>query len=111
MSSSSDGGRTVRAPRVVFSRCLPAVVLAGVLLGLGACRWSTHPTPQVAEQDPAPAGPPLFRDVTAEAGIDFTYRNGEEADHYAILESLGGGLAVLDFDGDGWLDLFIPGGG
>jgi hypothetical protein len=67
--------------------------------------------PPVAEQDPAPVGPPLFREVTAEAGIDFTYRNGEEADHYAILESLGGGLAVLDFDGDGLLDLFIPGGG
>ena len=45
------------------------------------------------------------------SGIDFTYRNGEEADHYAILESLGGGVALLDYDGDGLLDVFVTGGG
>ncbi len=49
--------------------------------------------------------------MTAAVGVDFTYRNGEEAGHYAILEEVGGGLAVLDFDGDGRLDLFLPGGG
>jgi enediyne biosynthesis protein E4 len=72
----------------------------------------------------APAGTPLttrpvteaapadfFTDVTATSGVDFTYRNGQEADHYAILESLGGGVALLDYDGDGLLDLFLTGGG
>jgi enediyne biosynthesis protein E4 len=52
-----------------------------------------------------------FRDVTAESGMDFTYRNGQEADRYSILESLGGGVALVDFDGDGLLDIFVPGGG
>ena len=37
--------------------------------------------------------------------------NGEEADHYAILESLGGGVGLLDYDGDGLLDIFLTGGG
>src|SRR5262249_25254179 len=41
----------------------------------------------------------------------FTHRNGEEAGHLAILESLGGGIALIDYDGDGLLDIFIPGGG
>lgn len=58
-----------------------------------------------------PDGPPFFEDATAKSGVDFTYRNGEEANHMGILESLGGGAALIDFDGDGLLDLFIPGGG
>src|SRR5207237_6733970 len=54
---------------------------------------------------------PLFEHVTEESGVRFTYRNGEEADRLAILESLGGGVGVLDFDGDGLPDLFFPGAG
>ncbi len=53
----------------------------------------------------------IFEDKTPASGIDFTYRNGEEAEHYTILESLGGGIALIDYDGDGLLDLFVPGGG
>ena len=52
-----------------------------------------------------------FTDVTETSGVDFTYRDGQEAGHFAIVESLGGGVALLDFDGDGALDLFMPGGG
>jgi len=53
----------------------------------------------------------LYRDITAQAGVDFTYRNGQEAGHYAILESLGGGVGLIDYDGDGLLDIFVTGGG
>ena len=55
--------------------------------------------------------PPIFADVTAESGIDFTYRNGEEADEYTILETLGGGVGLIDYDRDGRLDIFLTGGG
>jgi hypothetical protein len=68
----------------------------------------SQPTPVL---DPAPDVTGYFLDRTPGSGIDFTYRNGEEAGHYAILESLGGGVALFDYDGDGLLDVFVTGGG
>ncbi|HEV3146568.1 MAG TPA: sigma-70 family RNA polymerase sigma factor [Gemmataceae bacterium] len=70
--------------------------------------WADDPGKPAPPDAPAPG---IFRDVTAQSGIDFTYHNGEEAGECTVLESLGGGVAVLDYDGDGLLDLFIPGGG
>jgi hypothetical protein len=87
---------------------------AASLAGVVAC--SSDPSPEPAGRGTEPAAvadarPGLFRDVTAASGVRFTYRNGEEAGHYAILESLGGGVALFDYDGDGLLDIFLTGGG
>jgi hypothetical protein len=90
-----------------------ALLLAVLANGLG-CRDVPAPGSGAPKKGGAEAEEPpldLFRDVTAAAGIDQTYRNGQEAGHFAILESLGGGVALIDYDGDGLLDIFIPGGG
>lgn len=52
-----------------------------------------------------------FTDVTAATGVDFSFRSGRSADEYAILESLGGGVAAFDYDLDGAIDLMFAGGG
>jgi hypothetical protein len=84
--------------------------LAGLCLSVAACRKPPAASPDsVPTEQPAEAG--LFQDRTASSGIDFRYQNGQEANHYAILESLGGGVALLDYDGDGLLDIFVTGGG
>ena len=66
------------------------------------------PSPKVTTP---PTGGIMFRDRTAESQIQFTYRNDDEHSDFSILESLGGGVAIFDFDQDGRKDLFLPGGG
>lgn len=52
-----------------------------------------------------------FAHVAKEAGVQFVYDNGRAAGHHVILESLGGGGGLVDYDLDGRLDIFMPGGG
>jgi len=60
---------------------------------------------------PAAKDPPeIFSDVTDKAGISWTHFNGESEDRY-LIEAMGGGVALVDFDGDGLLDIFLVNGG
>ena len=52
-----------------------------------------------------------FEDRASDLEIDFSYHDGSDAGCYQLLESVGGGVAVLDYDGDSWADLFFTGGG
>lgn len=69
-------------------------VLAGILLALGF-----HQTPAAVK----------FVDVTQQANIAFSHRNSATARKY-LLETMGGGVAMLDYNGDGWLDVFFTNG-
>ena len=51
-----------------------------------------------------------FTEVSREAGLNFRHRGGGSAkDH--ILETVGSGVGWIDFDQDGWLDLYSVNGG
>lgn len=51
-----------------------------------------------------------FIEQSRERGIDFVYESGFDGE-YRFPEIVGGGAALLDFDNDGWLDLYLVQGG
>ncbi|HEX3661686.1 MAG TPA: CRTAC1 family protein [Acidobacteriaceae bacterium] len=55
-------------------------------------------------------GPVVFRDVSREAGLTAWHYSGGTRDKAYIVESLGGGGALLDYNNDGWLDIYIVNG-
>jgi len=82
---------------------------------------SSYPLPDWSA-GPAPARPPnddsmanyraKFGDLAAQAGIEFSYFSGRENhdDGRRMFEFTGGGAAVLDYDADGWPDVYLTQG-
>jgi hypothetical protein len=50
--------------------------------------------------------PIRFREITASCGITFVHCSGNDAEK-EFPTCLGSGVALLDFDGDGWLDVYL----
>jgi hypothetical protein len=100
---ASFGGRP-RVPNAIptrSARFVPCVVL-------GASAWLT------AAARPAPSGGAghdgiQFEDRQPASGIDFVLDNGTTPDK-PIVDGVLGGVAVLDFDNDGRLDVFFANG-
>lgn len=67
------------------------------------------PSQELAMKSPTNPVEIQVRDVHSEVGLDFQFFNGESASKY-LLQTVGGGVAVLDYDGDDRPDLFFPNG-
>src|SRR5262245_35679422 len=96
---------------------LGSVVLLGGLAAGGyfLWRWLTPPESVLlpvdvhgAQQRPSNELVPRlpFSDITAAAGIRFRHSNGATREKL-LPETMSGGVAVLDFDNDGWQDLLF----
>jgi len=88
----------------ISTRCFPAAIALLLCLGLGCGSKGNPPTP-------APIPPPVpgwFEDRTAAAGITFRQGHGGRSP-LTILETIGSGCAIFDYDGDGHADLFLIG--
>lgn len=76
---------------------LPLLVLIALVSG------------QAGRQDSALAVPGKFVDVTFSAGINFKYQASHTSKKY-LLETMGAGVALFDYDNDGRLDIFLVNG-
>ncbi len=57
-----------------------------------------------------PSGPIVFEDVTTQAGLGaWRHQMGSPEKNY-ILDTIGSGVALLDYDNDGWLDIYLVNG-
>ena len=82
----------------VARRTIPWLLLLAALSALGASPGRHRP--RLA---------PTFTDVASSAGIRFRHLSGSPEKNY-IFEAKGGGVCLLDYDGDGCLDIYFVNG-
>jgi hypothetical protein len=63
-----------------------------------------------AQNQPPPPGPILLQNRAPSSGLGFVLRNDATGHKYQV-ETVLGGLGVIDFDGDGWPDLYCVNAG
>jgi len=96
--------------RIRVSVCALLVLLAA--LASAQVHTNAAPQPQV---HPYPAsskyaGPAWFVNVAPQAGLTMQNVNGDAATKKYIIETTGSGVAIIDYDRDGWPDIFLLNG-
>lgn len=85
-----------------------AVAFAGLS---GFCLLARIPQVSDTSIPRAPNGVPVFEAIPSSAnGITFDHVSGRSPQYY-LPETLGGGGGFIDFDNDGWMDLYLVNSG
>src|SRR6266705_63131 len=83
---------------------------------MGVATGNPHPPVKDALSRPITAGgfvdggTIVFIDVTKQAGLDKFHHRSGTPEKATILETPGSGVALLDYDNDGWLDMYLLNG-
>jgi hypothetical protein len=120
--------------KLLPSKLLPALLLMPALFALhgtvqeredrkpqkqesmGVATGNPHVPVKDALSRPITAGgfvdgaPIVFADITTQAGLDKFHHRSGALEKTTILETIGSGVALLDYDNDGWLDIYLLNG-
>ncbi len=84
--------------------------------GGGVSTGARHAAVRDSQSRPITAGgfvdnaPIVFTDITKQAGLDKFHHRSGTAKKESIIETPGSGVALLDYDNDGWLDIYLLNG-
>ena len=81
-------------------------LVAGLLLSVAGVVVGARPMPQGAESPKPTSQSPIYFTFQP---IDFKLDSNESPEHHAP-ETMAGGVAVFDYNNDGWLDIFFTNG-
>jgi hypothetical protein len=126
--NAGKGASAPRKPADIFPLCFRCSLLNLMLVVLAsACpMFAQQPTPTPTPhpgrsyssgdlpKTPPPPGPQApspvtFTDITLLTRIDFKHAGSPTSAKY-LLETMGGGVAIFDYDNDGRMDLFFTNG-
>lgn len=84
--------------------------MSGIAGGLGAAPVYDEQKRPITAGGFVEKGPIIFKDVTKEAGLSgWVHKMGVPEKNF-IVETNGSGVALLDYDNDGWLDIYLVNG-
>jgi hypothetical protein len=84
---------------------LARYVISCILLAFAAHTVISSQAPARSPEKPSNSTTIRFSDITASSGISFQHTVSPEKKY--LIESMAGGVLLLDYDGDGWLDIYF----
>lgn len=92
------------------SGCFVVALLMGLAFGVRAQTHSKTTEGSLYAASGGHGAPAWFVDVAAQAGLTMLNVNGDSATKKYIIETTGSGVAIVDYDRDGWPDIFLLNG-
>jgi hypothetical protein len=112
----TGGGLRAQNPNPLEKQAQKPVEGAQSATSGGVTTGGAHPAVLDAQHRPitaggfAATGPVIFKDIAKAAGLTaWTHKMGTPEKNY-IIETVGSGVALLDYDNDGWLDIYLVNG-
>ena len=90
-----------------MARFFSALAAAALLFGQGIVNTQRPPRPSPQARTNLPIPKIRFEDVAASSGLKFQHVSGDGNDKLYIIEAVGSGAAIFDYDNDGRPDIFL----